>query len=568
MSPAALRSLRIQLAGHRQQALERSRQRLVIGVLLFIALAIVVGLRLFDLSVLQAIRRGPGVDILATLKPPRADIIDRNGEVLATSIKVQSLAVRPHLVINDREALVERISRALPDLDPSFIRRQVMASSKFRYLKRRLTPEEVARINAIGEPGLEFQDETERVYPNGKLAAHVLGYTDIDNEGRAGIERSFNERMLDPARLSKPMQLSIDVRVQHALEYELQAAMNSFAAIGAAGVVMDVRTGEVLAMASLPVFDPNAVNRSPNATWFNRATLGVYELGSTFKAFTTAIALDTGVVTIDKRYDATVPLKVGRFTINDDHPKKRWLTIPEIFIYSSNIGTAQMAVDSGTQTQIDYMRKLGFLEPEKIELAETAQPLYPKVWGKIATMTVGYGHGIAVTPLHLASGMAALVNGGVWRPATLLKLAPGAEPAAGDQVFSPETSRQMRALLRMVVTDGTGRKADAPGYRVGGKTGTAEKPGVGGYRRKSLISTFAAAFPMDDPRYVVIASIDEPQGNKESYGYATAGWVAAPVIKALVERAGPILGVEPDIRRDVDTRAYDVYIAEKQQPVE
>jgi len=562
MNEAALRSLRIQLAGHRQQALERSRQRLVIGALVFAAVTVVIGLRLMDLAVLKAIDRSAGrADIFATLRPPRADIIDRNGEVLATTLKVQALAVRPHRVIGDKEALARKIVEVLPHLDLDFVRRQLNSSAKFRYISRRLTPEQVSRINAIGEPGLEFQDEAERVYPNGVLASHVLGYTNIDGKGMAGIERSFDTRLTEESQLNKPLQLSIDVRVQHALEYELNAAMEKFSAIGAAGIILDVHTGELLAMASLPAFDPNAVSRSPSETWFNRATQGIYELGSTFKAFTTAMALEEGIVTLGKKYDVSAPLAIGRFRIRDTHPENRSMTVPEIFMHSSNIGTAQIALDVGPETQQAYMRRLGFLEPVHIELKESAQPMYPNPWGKASTMTISYGHGIAVTSLHLATGYATLVNGGVWRPATLMKIAPGTERSTGERIFSEETSKIMRQLMRLVVVQGTGKQANAPGYRIGGKTGTAEKPGVGGYQRKALITTFAGAFPMDDPRYVVIATLDEPKGIKETYGFATAGWNAAPAMKAIVQRVGPILGVEPNVNKDVDLSPLQRYIA-------
>jgi len=564
MNQAALRSLRIQLAGHRQQALERSRQRLMIGVLLFAAVAIVLALRLMDLAVLKAIDRNVGrTDILAAVRPPRADIIDRNGEVLATTLKVQALAVRPQKIIGDKEELARRIVAVLPDLDLAFVRRQLYSHSKFRYITRRLTPEQVSRINAIGEPGLEFEDEAERVYPNGELAAHVLGYTNIDGKGMAGIERAFNDRLSAEDQLSKPLQLSIDVRVQHALEYELNAAVKKFNALGASGIIMDVHTGELLAMVSLPSFDPNAVSHSPSSAWFNRATQGVYELGSTFKTFTMAMALEEGTITLGKKYDATKPLQAGRFRIRDDHPENRWLTVPEIFMYSSNIGTAQIALDVGEEKQQAYMRKLGFLEPAQIELKESAQPLYPNPWGKISTMTISYGHGIAVTPLHLANGIATVVNGGVWRPTTLMKVPAGTESATGERIFSEETSRTMRMLMRLVAVAGTGKQGDAPGYRIGGKTGTAEKPGVGGYQRKSLITTFAAAFPMDNPKYVVIATLDEPKGIKETYGFATAGWNAAPTVKAVVQRVGPILGIEPNVGKDVDLSPLYPYIAEK-----
>lgn len=563
MSPATLRSLRIQLAGQRQQALEKSRQRLMLSILLFIAVGVVIGLRLFDLAVLQAVRRGPATDIMATLRPARADLVDRNGEVLATTLKVRGLAVRPDKLISNPEQLAHRIVTILPDLDLAFVKGQLTARAKFRYLKRRLTPEQVASINALGEPGLELQEEPERIYPNGKLASHVLGYVDIDGQGMSGVERGFNQRLLSEATLDKPVQLALDVRVQHALEYELATAMAKFEAIGAAGVVMDVHTGEVIALASLPTYDPNAISLSSTDTLFNRATLGTYELGSTFKTFTVAMALESGVSRISDKYDATVPLKVAGFLIHDDHPKKRWLTVPEVFIYSSNIGTARMAELIGADAQRAYLKKLGMLDPIALELPETARPQVPKIWGKLATMTVGYGHGIAVTPLHLATALSALVNGGTLHAPTLLKR-PLDKPILGEKVFSQQTSDTMRALMRMVALDGTGKNADAAGYRIGGKTGTAEKPGIGGYRKKALISTFAGAFPMDNPRYVVIATLDEPKGNKETYGYATAGWVSAPIVKSVVQRIGPFLGIEPSLDHDLNVKPYESYVLEKQ----
>ncbi|HLU91866.1 MAG TPA: penicillin-binding protein 2, partial [Pedomonas sp.] len=355
-----------------------------------------------------------------------------------------------------------------------------------------------------------------------------------------------------------------DVRVQHALEYELNAAMEKFSAIGAAGIVLDVQTGELLAMTSLPAFDPNAVSRSPSETWFNRATQGVYEQGSTFKIFSTAMALEEGTVTLGTTYDISEPLAVGRFRIRDYRLNFKELTVAGIFMHSSNIGTALMALDMGTETQQAYMRKLGLLEPAQIELKESGAPLLPNPWSKVSTMTISYGHGIAVTSLHMATGVASVVNGGMWRPATLMKIPPGTERSTGERIFSEKTSQAMRELMRLVVVNGTGRQADAPGYRIGGKTGTAEKPGVGGYQRKSLITTFAGAFPMDDPKYVVMATLDEPKGIKETHGFATAGWNAAPVTRAVVQRVGPILGVEPNVNRDVDLSQMQRYIAEKQ----
>lgn len=553
MSPAALRQLRIQLAGKRQAALARSRQRLMIGLLLYGTLIGLIGLRLVDLALLRDGKPTRTQDVFASLTPPRADIVDRNGVQLAGTLMSYGLAARPHDVVGDKVMLARKVA-AILGRDPAQVHAALTHQGRFRYIQRRILPSEAKRINALGEPGLILERAPERLYPNRQLAAHVVGYTDIDGRGAAGMERVEDQRLTRPDMRATPLALSIDVRVQQTLEHELSVAMAKHSAIGGAGIVLDATTGEVLALTSLPELDPNAAGRQSPEAQFNRATLGVYELGSTFKAMTTAMALDTGVVdSMADGYDATHPIRVGRFTINDDHPKSRWLSIPEIFIYSSNIGTAKMAKDIGSARQRDYMQRLGFLEPIHIELPERGRTLYPADgnWGDIATMTVGYGHGIAVTPLHLATAYAALVNGGIWRPATLLKRDANAIPG-GRRVFSEAASQQMRGLMRLVVTHGTGKRADAPGFRVGGKTGTAEKPQAGGYNRKALVTTFAAVFPMDDPKYVVIAMLDEPKGTKDTYGFASAAWTVGPVISRVVSRIGPLLGVMPDPTREAD----------------
>ncbi len=553
MSPAALRQLRIQLAGKRQVALVRSRQRLMIGLLLFIGLVGLLTLRMLDLAMLHDGSSRGRANIFADLTPPRADIVDRNGVALAGTLMAYGISVRPQDVVGDKRVLAQQIA-AILGRDPNDIYRQLNHKGKFRYLQRRVLPTEAKAINALGEPGILLEREPDRLYPNQKLAAHVLGYTNVDGMGEAGIERAFDARLVQSDMRGKPLVLAVDARVQQAIEHELGIAMAKHSAIGGAGIVMDARTGEVLAMTSLPELDPNAAGRGTADAQFNRATLGVYELGSTFKAFTTAMAIDTGVVhSMSDGYDARYPIKIGRFKINDDHPKARWLSVPEIFIYSSNIGTAKMAQEVGMARQRDYMQKLGFLEPVHIELKERGRTLFPASdnWGEIATMTVGYGHGIAVTPLHLATAYAALVNGGIWRPATLLKVAPDKVPQ-GRRVFSEAASRQMRGLMRLVVTHGTGKRADAAGFRVGGKTGTAEKPQGGGYNHKALVTTFAAAFPMDDPKYIVIAMLDEPKGTKDTYGFASAAWTVGPVVNRVVSRIGPMLGVTPDLSREAD----------------
>ncbi len=483
--------------------------------------------------------------------PPRADIVDRNGVPLARTIPAYSIWVRPDQIIGDPSALARELEHIFPDLTAAEIKSKLTATRPGS-LRRRVLPEEAKAVNFLGEPGLEYPREPERLYPEGRLAAHILGFTNASGHGRMGMEQVLDKRLSDPARRGEPAMLSIDTRVQGALEYELARAMRVNAAKGAAGVVLDVNTGEVIGMASLPSFDPNKVRPEDIPHQMNDVTNRVYELGSTFKPLTIAAALDAGTVrNLAVRYDATEPIRVGKFKISDDHPQKRWLNVPETLVHSSNIVTARIADNLGRERLEAMMRKLGFDDRPKIELNERGMPLWPQSWGRVTNMTVAYGHGIAVTPLHLASAYAALVNGGIWRPATMLKVAPGKE-VAGERVFTAATSARMRQLLRMIVVEGTGKKADVPGFRVGGKTGSAEKPHEGGYSKRSLVSTFAAAFPMDDPRYIVIAMLDEPEGRAETGFQRTAGWVAAPAVARLVPRIGPMLGVYPDERRDVD----------------
>ncbi|MGQ2930899.1 MAG: peptidoglycan D,D-transpeptidase FtsI family protein, partial [Sphingopyxis sp.] len=420
------------------------------------------------------------------------------------------------------------------------------------YIRRRALPDQVAAVNAIGEIGFDFPREKERLYPQLSLAAHTLGFINAEGQGVTGIEGAYDKRLTDAATRGQPLALSIDARVQGVLESELGSAVTNLEAIGGAGIILDVHTGEVLAMSSLPTFNPNKLTGSDPATRRNAVTYNLYELGSTFKPLTVAAAIDAGTVTsMARRYDATQPLAIAGFRIRDSHPAGRWYNVPETLIHSSNIVTAQIADELGREKMEAMFRSVDFDKRPGIELKERAFPLWPKNWGRLTTMTTGYGHGIAVTPLHLASAYAALVNGGIYRPATMLKLGDKAPPQ-GRRVFKASTSARMRQLLRLIVSDGTGKQAEAPGFRVGGKTGSAEKPGIGGYNRTSVVATFAAAFPMDNPRYVVIAMIDQPKGNAYSSGQRTAGWTAAPVVKKVVMRAGPMLGVFPDESRDVD----------------
>lgn len=543
MSPAALARTQIRLPGHRQMAMGLARQRLAIGILLFGAFTLLIGARLVELSLFDGPVRHAG----ATAASPyiRADIVDRNGVTLASSFEAYALAARPRDMVGNKDELVAKLVQILPERDPALIRAAVFHDGKFRYVTRRILPEQAEAIRRLGEPGLTLEREAERLYPHVGMAAHLVGFTGIDGRGEAGIERAFETRLTDPAMRGKPLALSIDVRVQQALESELAAQMNLQKASGAAGVVMDVHTGEVLGMASLPAYD---VNRPGGLTGMpshmNRATLGVYELGSTFKAFTIAMAIDAGVLPSLAERFPTTPIAVGRFRISDSHPKGYPLSVPEVLIYSSNVGTARMAERMGRQRQEAFLRKLGLMDRAPGELKEAGRPLTPPAdnWGLSSVMTVGFGHGIAVTPLHLANAYATLVNGGVHRPATFLKVPAGAS-RPGERVFSERASSLVNGMLRLAVLDGTGRKADAEGYRVGGKTGTAEKvlDNGRGYDKRRNITTFAGAFPMDNPRYVVVTMIDDP-----TVGSRMAGSVAGPVFQKVVNRIAPVLNVAPD----------------------
>lgn len=492
------------------------------------------------------------------LLPPRGEITDRNGVPLARAFPAYALWFDPKAMGDEGSPLVrtpEEVARALkaifPDIDEARMARR-LASGRPGYLRRRLLPEEANKVFALGEVALEIPRETDRHYPQGTLAAHVLGYVVEDEGGKLGMEQVLDARLSDPDKRGEPVALSLDVRVQGALEDELRRGMLATNAIGAAGIVLDVDTGEVMAMASLPEFDPNVAGASGAKNVFNRVTNGVYELGSTFKPISVAAAMDAGVVgDLSKPWNAA-PVPVGSRTIKDSHPMGASLNVPQALVHSSNTVTARVGDALGPERMRRAMIDLGMDSRPYIELPARGKPIWPKgKWSRVTNMTVSFGHGLAVTPLHLASAYAAMVNGGFWRPSTLMKLDPADVPR-GRRVFKESTSSRMRQMLRMISLYGTGRNADAPGYRVGGKTGSAEKAGVGGYNKTSLVSSFAAAFPMDAPRYVVVVVVDEPKGTIASSFQRTAAFTAAPIVGKLVPRIGPMLGVQPDERRDVD----------------
>lgn len=535
----------------------RVQARAGVASLVFALAFAVIGLRLAGLGFAPG-DAGPSTrwSTLSTAVS-RSDIVDRKGRILATDIQTGSLFANPSRVV-DVDTTAEQLSAVLTNVNARALRKRLTAGGKFLWIARALTPRQQARIHNLGLPGLDFVQEPHRVYPAGATASHILGYVNVDNQGLAGMERYIDSQ---PGVVSadggakaerSPVRLAMDLSVQHAVREELTSAMERYKAKAAVGIVLDVHSGEIIALSSLPDYDPNHREQALKKDRFNRASAGVYEMGSVFKVFTIAGALDMGVTSIDKGYDASKPLKVASFTINDFHAKRRWLSVPEIFIYSSNIGSAKMALDIGVKRHKAFLGKLGLLDRINTEMGPTAAPIVPKRWGRLNTMTIAYGHGLSVTPLHLASAAAALVNGGYKvKPTFLVR---SREDAAGfsDRVVKLQTSDLMRYLLRLNVQQGSGKRSDTAGYRVGGKTGTAEKVVNGRYSRTKLLNTYLGVFPMDAPEYLVLVMLDEPKRVKELDAAATAGVNSAPTVGRIIERIGPMLNVTPVMDRDWD----------------
>ena len=550
-SPRIRRGETLHIEGERNRALETGRNRLLVTGAMFILAFTVISGRLVEVTLFKSgAKEIAHVAKAADLGVERADMVDREGVLLATSLPTVSLYAHPK-EIADRPEAARRIASVLTDLSASDIQAKLRENRAFLYLRRNLTPRQEYDINALGIPGLYFEKGEKRIYPQGELTAHVVGLTDLDNKGIAGIEKS-EERELKGRH--DPLRLSIDVRVQTILRNELVKAVQDFSAVGATGMVMDVHTGEMLAMVSLPDFNPNYLSSATPEAMFNRATLGVYEMGSTFKLFNTAAMIDDGIANMNSTFDATHPLEIAGYTIHDDHPLNRWASMADILIESSNIGSARMAMELGIERQREFLSRMGLFHPVALELPELGTPLVPNPWREINSMTIAFGHGMAVTPVHMVEGVSALVNGGEMHPPTLLARTEG-EPVPTNRVIKRQTSDQIRQMMRMVVSEGTGDTADVPGYQVSGKTGTAEKSGVGGYRKKALLSSFIACFPGNDPRYVVLVMIDEPQGTKATFGFRQAHWNAAPTLGHVVAQIGPLLGIVPSALPPEESRA-------------
>jgi cell division protein FtsI (penicillin-binding protein 3) len=497
----------------------------------------------------EGIRRFAGASISAA----RPDILDRNGEVLATDVRSVSVFAEPRNII-DKDEAVELLTAVLPDLDARDLRAKFNKRRGFVWVKREITPKQQAEVHRLGIPGVGFVPEAKRVYPNGPAGAHVLGFASIDNVGIAGMEKYIDSRGLQDlagagfaleATDLKPVQLSIDLRVQHAMRDELVKGIEHFRALAAASMLIDVNTGEVVSLVSLPDFDPNNPVDALEKDRINRMAVGVFEMGSTFKALTTAMALDSGKATINSSFDARSSLKYGRFTINDYHATHRVLTVPEIFVHSSNIGTAKMALAVGVEGHKAFLKKMGQLDRLVTEIPENAQPIVPGKWGELNTITISFGHGVAVTPMQAASAVGALVNGGLLVKPTFLKRSEADARKESPRVIKPETSEAMRYIMRLNGSIGSAAKAAIPGYFVGGKTGTAEKVVRGRYSKDRLFTTFMATFPADKPRYLLVTVYDEPKAAPETYGYATAAWNAGETSGRILERIAPMLPIVP-----------------------
>ncbi len=539
----------IVLDAKRKATGSRTKNRVVMTMAIFFGIYGVIGGRLVYLGVQEpGVAAAPGGRVLAS----RPDIVDRNGEVLATDIKTASLFAEPKNIVDADEAL-ELLSTVLPDLDPEQTFNKLKSGAGFVWLKRQLSPKQQADIMGLGLPGIGFRTETKRFYPGGPTASHILGLVNIDNQGIAGLEKyidgqglaDLRELGLATAGNLAPFRTTLDLRVQHILHDELTNAMARYHAIAAGAVVLNAKTGEIVAMASLPDFNPNNPVGAHDKDKFNRMTAGAFEMGSTIKSFTTAMALDSGKVNMNSRFDASRPITIGRQTIRDFHGKGRVLTVPEVFIYSSNIGSAREADVVGIEGHREFLHRMGLLDRMTIELPEIANPAEPKVWKKVHSITISFGHGMTTTPLQTAVAAAALMNGGKLFNPTLVPRSQEQALASAKQVVSEDTSEKMRYLYRLNAEKGSGKRAEVPGYRVGGKTGTAEKVVNGRYSSNVRFNAFLAAFPMDDPQYIVLSIIDEPKPEKPGMA-ATSGLNAAPVVANIIRRSASFLGVKPE----------------------
>lgn len=564
--PWRQRLIRSLLYGRNVDRAAKARARVGLAVLAFaLVYAVLAGRLVMFATANHKDGRTASRDAIATARP---DIVDRNGEILATDVKAPSLFGEPKRII-DKDEAIELLTATLPDLDTSEVRERLLSRKGFVWLKREITPKQQQAIHRLGIPGIGFLRENKRVYPTGASVAHLIGLVNIDNQGIAGMEKWLDNNGLADLhragfatdRLQKPVELSIDLRVEHALRDELLKAKEKYKAKAASGLVSNVRTGEIVALVSLPDFDPNNPKEAHDPERINRLTTGVFEMGSTFKALTLAMALDSGKANLNTLYDGRGALKFGKFTIHDTHPVGRPITLSEVFTFSSNVGAAKIALGQGVEAHKAFLKKLGQMDRLRTELPESASPILPKRWSELNTITIAFGHGMAVAPLQAVMGINAVVNGGYLIPPTFLKRTEEEARAIGKKVLKTETSDKMRYLMRLNAEIGTAKKADVKGYYIGGKTGTSEKVVGGRYSKKQVLNSFTAVIPADNPQYQLLVMLDEPKALPETHGFITSGWNAVPTGGKVIARIGPLLGIEP--RFDLPTSDRLILAASK-----
>jgi cell division protein FtsI (penicillin-binding protein 3) len=552
LEPWRQRLIRSLLYGRNVDRSAKARARVGFAMLAFAAIYAVIGGRLIMFAAVgdsHGARRAAAQDAIATARP---DIVDRNGEVLATDVKAPSLFGEPRRII-DKDEAIELLTATLPDLDTSEVRDRLSSKKGFVWLKREITPLQQQEIHRLGVPGIGFLRENKRVYPTGAEVAHLIGLVNIDNQGIAGMEKWLDSNGLADLhragfatdRLQRPVELSIDLRVEHALRDELLKAKDKYKAKAASGLVSNVKTGEIVAMVSLPDFDPNNPREAHDPDRINRLTTGVYEMGSTFKALTLAMALDSGKATLNTMYDARGALHYGKFAIHDTHSLGRAISLSEVFTFSSNVGAARIALAQGVEAHKAFLKKLGQLDRLRTELPESASPIVPKRWSELNTITIAFGHGLSVAPLQAVMGINAVMNGGYLIPPTFLKRSEEEAKAMAKRVIKPETSEKMRYLMRLNAEIGTAKQADVKGYYIGGKTGTSEKVVNGRYSKKQVLNSFTAIVPADNPQFQVLVMLDEPKALPETKGFITSGWNAVPTGGKVIARIAPLLGIEP-----------------------
>ncbi|MEO5755235.1 MAG: penicillin-binding protein 2 [Mesorhizobium sp.] len=543
----------IVLDGARKATGGRGKTRIVMTMAVFFGIFSTISGRLVYLGFQTPdMSGGPQSRVTAS----RPDIVDRNGEVLATDIKTASLFAEPRRIVDADEA-IEKLSTVLPEIDYEQTYHKLKSGAGFVWLQRQLTPKQQSDIMQLGIPGFGFRTEKRRFYPSGETSSYIVGLTNIDNQGISGMEKYVDEQGLSDLQASglaiakdlKPVRLSIDLRVQHIVRDEIAAGLERYRAMGTGAVVLNVKTGEVVAMASVPDFDPNNPYNAQEKDRLNRMSAGLYEMGSTFKSFTSAMALDSGKATMNSRFDASHPIKVGHQAIHDFHGKNRVLSLPEVFLYSSNIGSAREAELVGIAGHREFLHRLGILDKMQTELPEVARPTEPKVWKQVNSFTIAFGHGVSTTPLQAAVGCAALVNGGFLMAPTFLVRSQQDAMAAAKKVVADKTVEGMRYLYTLNAEKGSARNARVPGYRVGGKTGTAEKVINGRYSKDLNFNTFVAAFPMDDPQYLVFTIADAPHPEKPGMTDVAAN-NAGVIAGNIIRRSAAMLGVKPDFSHE------------------